>query len=64
MSPHDAITKALAHAGLDEASRALVEVLLDQQDDGWRACCGSNCKPCSTQLGVAVDKARELIRAL
>ena len=62
MTTHEAITKALAQAGLDEGSRALVEMLLAQEDDGWRACCGSNCKPCSTQLGVAVDHARELLR--
>jgi hypothetical protein len=61
MSQDEAISQALSHAGLDEGSRALVAVLLHQSDDGWRACCGSNCKPCSTQLAVAVDHARALL---
>ena len=62
MTHQEAITQALAHAGLDEGSRALVEALLPQEDDGWRVCCGSNCKPCSTQLAAAVDRARELLK--
>ena len=57
----EAITKGLADAGLEESLRGTVRALLEQDDDRWRDCCGSNCTPCVTQLAIAVDRARELI---
>ncbi len=56
-----AVTQACAEAGLDPAFAGIVESLMDETDDRWRACCGSNCTPCSVTLAAAVDRAREIL---
>ena len=62
MTLDEALSLALREAELDESSRAFVTSLLEVDDDSWRTCCGSNCKPCSTQLALAVDRVRELLK--
>lgn len=57
----EAISAGLTEARLAESDRSIVEFYLDRDDDSWRACCGSDCIPCMTQVAQAVDVARGLL---
>ncbi|MCK5942456.1 MAG: hypothetical protein KAI24_10835 [Planctomycetes bacterium] len=52
------ITAACAAEGVDESYASFVAQHLDAADDTWRWCCSSNCDPCVSALGRAVDRAR------
>lgn len=56
-----AITRALAETGLPAGLASIVRTLHEQPDDSWRACCQSQCRPCSLDLARAVDRVRELL---
>lgn len=51
----------LADERLDASYLAFVARHLDQPDDGWRWCCGSNCDPCVRRLALVVDRARQAL---
>ena len=62
MDLESALGAALVETGLGEDQRGTVRVLVEQDDDRWRECCGSGCTPCVVQLARAVDRVRELVR--
>lgn len=51
----------LADERLDASYLAFVARHLDQPDEGWRWCCGSNCDPCVQRLANVVDRARQAL---
>lgn len=51
----------LADERLDPSYLAFVARHLDQPDEGWRWCCGSNCDPCVQRLANVVDRARQAL---
>lgn len=51
----------LAEERLDASYLAFVARHLDQPDDGWRWCCGSNCDPCVRRLASVVDRLRQAL---
>ncbi len=53
-----ALAEICAKEGVDESYASFVAKHLDAADKTWRWCCSSNCDPCVTQLGRAVDPAR------
>ena len=53
-----ALGEICAREGIDESYASFVAKHLDADDKTWRWCCSSNCDPCVTQLGRAVDRAR------
>ena len=57
----DTLKEICAAEGLDESYASFVARYLDQPDKSWRWCCGSNCDPCVTTLGRAVDRARSAL---
>ena len=61
---HDQRRKLAEHCaaeGLDPSYASFVATHLDAADKSWRWCCSSNCDPCVTQLGRAVDRARRAL---
>ncbi|MFN3240257.1 MAG: hypothetical protein ACE37K_01965 [Planctomycetota bacterium] len=56
------LAEICAHEGIDESYASFVARHLDAEDASWRWCCGSNCDPCVTTLGRAVDRARHALR--
>ena len=53
-----AILRALERCGLSATLARSVAALVPRRLDDWRVCCGSNCDPCVTPLGQAVDMVR------
>ena len=53
-----ALAEICAKERVDESYASFVAKHLDEADKTWRWCCSSNCDPCVTQLGRAVDRAR------
>lgn len=55
------IARWLAAEGVDPSYTAFVARHVDQDDAGWRWCCGSNCDPCVDRLARVVDQARQIL---
>ena len=57
----ESLAEICAAEGVGESYASFVATHLDAADKSWRWCCSSNCDPCVTQLGRAVDRARRAL---
>ncbi|MFO0686821.1 MAG: hypothetical protein U0234_32460 [Sandaracinus sp.] len=56
-----AIGEGLTYANLRESQRGLVRAYLRRDPREWKSCCGSACDPCVLRIGIAVDRARDVL---
>lgn len=56
----EAIAAALEENQLPEVYRQSVRELLEQPEDDWPQCCGSDCDPCVLALQRAAVRARQI----
>jgi len=56
------VAEAVRQCRLDRSYALAVAEMIDEDDDGWPACCGSSCDPCVLTLAAAARRARELLR--
>lgn len=58
-----AVAEAVRQCRLDRSYALAVAEMIDEDDDGWPACCGSSCDPCVLTLATAARRARDILRA-